>query len=170
MWVVLLLVQWTPSMKTPPPRSKTSPSEDRPLLTAGGTTQGFLEDFVFQGELVLFGGGVENASAVSLFKKLFLALFFFGGEWPSFGGWGRFPLNSLQETLPPHTLPHLLCTRTTFHWYCGWFSVRGTTVLLWNCWTLVIPYHSENNRQELDWHVTPFTFCENFPGCASFSK
>ena len=42
--------------------------------------------FFLGGELLLFGvGGVENASAVSLFKKIF-ALFFWGGKWPSLGG------------------------------------------------------------------------------------
>ena len=65
------------------------------LFGGGGVeNQSFLKDFVgfffWGGELVLLRGGVENASAVSLFKRIFFC-FIGGGGVANFGGGGIFP-------------------------------------------------------------------------------
>ena len=47
---------------------------------------------MFQGELVLFGGGVEIASTLSLFKKKIFCLIFLGGSGQVFFWGGSLPL------------------------------------------------------------------------------
>ena len=70
----------------------------------------------FRGELMLFGGGVENACALSLFKEIFCFIFFEGVANFFLGG-GVFPLPLKQPPGNPDALT-LCCLARHFAHTC----------------------------------------------------